>query len=40
MIKLIYRSEAVADVQSAFDWYEKARPGLGDEFLDELTAAE
>jgi plasmid stabilization system protein ParE len=38
--RLIYRPEAVDDVQSAFDWYEKQRLGLGEEFLAELSRIE
>jgi hypothetical protein len=30
---LVYRREAVGDVQAAFDWYERQRTGLGAEFL-------
>jgi plasmid stabilization system protein ParE len=37
---MIYRPQAVADVQHAFNWYERQRPGLGDEFLAELASAE
>ena len=28
-----------ADVEAAFEWYEGEEPGLGYEFLDELSAA-
>ena len=28
-----------ADVEAAFNWYEREEPGLGFEFLDELRAA-
>lgn len=40
MTKIIYRPEAVSDVQTAFDWYERQRQGLGDEFLEELRESE
>src|SRR2546423_1339085 len=30
---------ADSDVEAAFAWYEQQRPGLGDEFLDDLQAA-
>jgi plasmid stabilization system protein ParE len=38
--QLIYRPEAVADIQAAFDWYERQRERLGDEFLEELRKTE
>ena len=28
--------EAIADIQSAFEWYEQQKAGLGNEFLSEL----
>lgn len=28
-----------ADVEAAFDWFEREEPGLGFEFLEELRAA-
>lgn len=38
------RGAALADLQGAHDWYERRRPGLGDEFLvcvaDALTHLE
>jgi plasmid stabilization system protein ParE len=37
---LVYRREAVGDVRAAFDWYERQRAGLGDEFLAALSRAE
>jgi hypothetical protein len=37
---LVYRREAEADVRAAFDWYERQREGLGEEFLAELAKAE
>jgi len=38
--RLVYRSDAAADVRSAFEWYEQQRDGLGGEFLAELARAE
>jgi plasmid stabilization system protein ParE len=35
---LIFRPEAEADVQSAYDWYESQRTGLGEAFLLSLDA--
>ena len=35
---LILRPAAAADVEEAFSWYQQQRPGLGDEFLDSVTA--
>ena len=35
---LILRPAAAADVEEAFSWYERQRPGLGDEFLDSVNA--
>lgn len=29
--------EAEADITEAYDWYEEARPGLGDRFLDAVS---
>lgn len=31
--RFILRPRAENDIQSAFEWYESQRPGLGDEFL-------
>jgi plasmid stabilization system protein ParE len=31
--RFILRPRAEHDIQSAFEWYESQRPGLGDEFL-------
>jgi plasmid stabilization system protein ParE len=31
--QFILRPRAENDIQSAFEWYESQRPGLGDEFL-------
>jgi len=38
--RLVYQAEAEADVRAAFDWYERQREGLGEEFLGELSRAE
>jgi plasmid stabilization system protein ParE len=38
--RLVYRPEAAADVRAAFEWYERQRETLGDEFLAELAKAE
>lgn len=40
MKRLVYRAEAAADVRAAFEWYQRQREGLGDEFLAELARAE
>jgi toxin ParE1/3/4 len=37
-VGLISEPGADLDVESAFDWYEGERPGLGLEYLDELHA--
>lgn len=37
--RLISEPPTDLDVEAAFEWYEKERPGLGLEFLDELRAA-
>jgi len=31
--QVIVRPEAAGDIEDAYSWYERARPGLGDEFL-------
>src|SRR4051794_38597485 len=36
---VLVRPEAERDATFARDWYERRRPGLGDEFLDEFAAA-
>ena len=33
------RPRAKADLQQAYGWYEKQSPGLGDQFLADLTEA-
>lgn len=40
MTELLYRPDASADVQEAFEWYERRRAGLGRDFLRELGEAE
>ena len=30
------QSEAIIDIQEAFEWYEKQRDGLGFEFIEEI----
>lgn len=35
-LRVYIRPEAEIDIEEAAVWYEKQRPGLGDEFLDEL----
>jgi plasmid stabilization system protein ParE len=34
-----FKPSADRDVENAFGWYEERRPGLGDEFLEEVDAA-
>jgi len=34
--EILLQSEAVTDIQGAFDWYEHKRFGLGDEFMSEI----
>lgn len=36
MYKLILQSEAVSDMQEAFEWYEEQKEGLGFEFIEEV----
>jgi toxin ParE1/3/4 len=36
---LFVRPEAERDLESARDWYDRQRAGLGNEFLDEVAAA-
>jgi toxin ParE1/3/4 len=33
---LVVQSEAIIDIQEAFDWYEERQAGLGYEFIEEL----
>ena len=37
-LPLVYKTEARSDIADAYDYYESKRNGLGDEFLEELTA--
>jgi len=39
MTRIVLHPEADAEVVSAAEWYDKERPGLGAEFLDEFEAA-
>lgn len=39
MTVLIIRPLAEADVQEASDWYEEREPGLGSQFVDEISDA-
>jgi plasmid stabilization system protein ParE len=36
-VRLIFRPEAEADLLRAFNWYEEQRPGLGREFMEEVS---
>jgi plasmid stabilization system protein ParE len=35
---LLLRPAAAADVEEAFSWYERQRPGLGEQFLESVNA--
>jgi len=35
--KILLQSEAVADLQIAFEWYEERKTGLGNSFLTEVN---
>ena len=37
-LALVYKREARSDIAEIHDYYESQRVGLGDEFLEELTA--
>lgn len=37
-MKPVYRLAAAADIERAYAWYEKERPGLGEEFLAQVNA--
>ena len=39
MIRIILRPAAAADIENATQWYERQRPGMGDEFLRAVDAA-
>lgn len=34
--ELIIRADALADMDKAYDWYERRQPGLGERFLQQL----
>ena len=36
MYSLIIKPRAILMTKDAYDWYEEQRPGLGEEFLEEL----
>lgn len=36
MYSLIIKPRAILMTKNAYDWYEEQKPGLGEEFLDEL----
>jgi plasmid stabilization system protein ParE len=36
-VRLIFRPEAEADLLRGFNWYEEQRPGLGKEFMEEVS---
>lgn len=38
-MKLYYTDRAKNDIELAFEWYEKQRKGLGNEFLDSIDIA-
>ena len=38
-MRLALHPEARAEVRSAVLWYDEQRPGLGDEFIDEVSAS-
>ena len=38
MYALIIKPRAILMIKEAYDWYELQRPGLGEEFLDELDS--
>jgi len=37
--QVVLQSEAIVDIQAAFDWYEEQRPGLGYELIEEIEDA-
>ena len=39
MIQLLVRPAAAADIADAFEWYERQRAGLGEEFLSAVDTA-
>lgn len=38
MFNVIIKPRALEMIQQGFDWYEEQKPGLGDEFLQELES--
>jgi plasmid stabilization system protein ParE len=38
-LHLIVREEAESDIDSAFEWYEKQKPGLGTDFIRSVDEA-
>jgi len=38
-VRLVLHPEARAELRSAALWYDERRPGLGDEFISEVSAA-
>lgn len=34
--QVVLQSEAVIDIQVAYEWYEQQRAGLGDEMIEEI----
>jgi plasmid stabilization system protein ParE len=38
--RVSYKPAAVAEIDEAFQWYERERPGLGLEFLSEIARVE
>jgi toxin ParE1/3/4 len=37
--ELVLQSEAIIDIQTAFEWYEEQRSGLGHELIEEVEEA-
>ena len=37
--EIVLQSEAIWDLQDAFEWYERKRRGLGFEFIEEIEVA-
>ena len=37
-LRVYFRPDAETDIEEAAIWYENQRPGLGDEFLDEVRS--
>lgn len=36
--EIVLQSEAIWDLQDAFEWYERKRKGLGFEFIEEIES--